>query len=137
MQNTATEQKKYTNSTFYATISTFFVVLLLAFGAVFFVHEKKVRDQRELYKQYVAINAWRVPSQRAYNQMKPLLDSLTILDCSQEQDLTRMHELKRKLSKLHKVFDGVPRVTTSYAKRVERKSKHLLCCTTLLPLIWS
>ena len=50
---------------FQAAALGFTGVVLLAIGAVFFVHENTMRTQREIYSQYVAWNAWKAPAKAA------------------------------------------------------------------------
>jgi hypothetical protein len=73
------------------TVLPFFVIIAAAIGSVFFMHDRHMREQKELYKQYLAMNAWQATFKREYDKLKPYMLEFEAVSTAKGQDWNRIY----------------------------------------------
>ena len=77
-------------------------VILVAFagiGSIIYLHQQHVAQQKVLYQQYLALNAWRKPCIADYEKLKPLLLQLESIDPLAEKDASRIDAIMSNVRK--------------------------------------
>jgi hypothetical protein len=93
----------------------FFIIVAAMIGSAFYVHDQHVKQQRDLYSQYVSDNAaWRDPVVKEYAKITPYLDEFEKIDPSKRLDLVRIQTDFYKFNNEGYIFRG-KRVWESHA----------------------
>jgi hypothetical protein len=72
-------------------------IAVIAIGGAYYWHQKRVREQKVLYAEYVKENAWRPPVKAAYAKFAGRMEQLDQINPAHEKDSSRMDALMAQI----------------------------------------